>query len=173
MPIVHNKHISSRFLTELWNEKNPAVIDELLADEYVDHTKPPYVTGIEIGKKALPIVFPAIQRDFFKISLSIEDQVAEGNKVATQVVWTCTFKSDDDPPVAAGDVSIRGISIDHIRDGKIVENWNGLDVLYRLINLLRLADPQVDLDVPAPPVHCDDTQQCGRPDFTCVFGRCC
>jgi predicted SnoaL-like aldol condensation-catalyzing enzyme len=36
-----NKALVRRFLDQLYNSARPEVIDELLADDYVDHSAPP------------------------------------------------------------------------------------------------------------------------------------
>jgi len=154
----------------LWNEKNKHIIDELITDDYIDHTTPPYVSNEELqGPETFKRVFTAIQDVFFDIHVSIKDQIVEDDKVVTHAIWECTLKSDDDPPVAAQVVTVRGIGIDRIDGGKIVENWNTLDVLYRLISQLELADPFIDPDTPIPPaIPCDPAAP--RP---CRFGRVC
>ncbi|SRR6266487_5063642 len=153
-----NKDLSRRFLEELWNQKNKSIIDELLADTYVDHTPPP-----QQGTEALKGLFDALQQGFSDIRASIEDQIAEEDKVMTRVTWECTLKSDHPSP--ASQVTVMGVGIDRIDGGKIVENWNTLDVLYRLVNLLDSGIPK------PPPPRCVHNNDCG-PGFICQFGGC-
>jgi hypothetical protein len=137
-----NKDISRRFLEVLWNEKNDSIIDELIADAYIDHTTPcsPDFRELE-GPEVFKEVFDALQGDFFDIRVSIEDQIAEDDKVVNLVAWQYTLRSDNDPAIASQVVTITGIGIDRIDGSKIVESWNTFDVTYRLLNALEMACP--------------------------------
>ncbi len=171
----YNKRIVRRLAKKLWNKKNKDIIDELIADDYVDRTTPPSSADVELaGPERFKQVFTEIQKEFFSIHVYIKDQIAEDDKVVTCMTWECTVKSNDDP-LAAGQVfTLQGIGIDRIDNGKIVENWNTLDALYRLINLLSLHDPFIDPDTPAPDDRCDDDGDCGgkKLKFRCLLGRC-
>lgn len=161
-----NKDLSRRFLEELWNQKNVSIVGELLANTYVDHTPGTFDEGPQ-GPEALRQLFEALHRDFSDIRASIEDQIAEEDKVMTRVTWVCTLTSDD--PSAVSQVTVMGVGIDRIDQGKIVESWNALDVPYRLLNLLEGPDAP---NVPhPPPVPCDRDNPC-RPGFMCRFGTC-
>src|SRR6266568_3562608 len=95
MTTEENKGISRSFLERLWNDKNATIIDELIADNYHDHTTPPSAFNGELhGPEALKQFFAAIPKNI-DIQVTIEDQIAEGDKVATCVLWEYTVKSDD------------------------------------------------------------------------------
>jgi predicted ester cyclase len=55
------------------------------------------------------------------LSITIDDQIAEGNKVATR--WTATMTQQGKK------VSLKGITIDRFENGKIVEAWRIIDML--------------------------------------------
>jgi predicted ester cyclase len=159
----------------LWNKKNETVIGELLADNYVDRTPPP-----QRGDVTLNQLFQALQQGFSDISATIEDQIAEDDMVMTRVTWNCTRKSANAAP--ASQVTVVGVGVDRIDDGKIVENWNTLDILYRLLNLLDMAVPQPPLLAAAAPPdafalaaapqpQCVNDSQC-LPGYACQFGAC-
>src|SRR5690242_2317673 len=117
MATQDNKDLSRRFLEELWNQKNESIIDELLADIYVDHTPPTLQ-----GKEPLQELFEVLQQGLSDIHVTIDDQIAEDDKVMTRVIWAFTLKSDDPSP--ASQVNAMGVGVDRIDDGKIVESWN-------------------------------------------------
>jgi predicted SnoaL-like aldol condensation-catalyzing enzyme len=173
MTTQDNKDISRRFLEELWNQKNETIIDELIADTYINHTPPP-----QQGEVTLKGLFQELQQGFSGISATIEDQIAEDDKVMTLVTWKCTRKSAN----AASQITVVGVGVDRIQGGKIVENWNTLDILYRLLNLLDRAVPQPPpppAPVPlrafavaaAPPPACVVDSDC-LPGYACQFGAC-
>jgi predicted SnoaL-like aldol condensation-catalyzing enzyme len=169
MSTKHNKDISRRFLEELWNKKNVSIINELIADTYIDHTPPPNSMDEKLqGPAAFNQLFTALQDAFSDIRVSIGDQIAQHDRVATPVTWVYTLKSNDSSIVSQV-VTIMGIGIDRIHSGKIVENWNTLDVTYRLINLLGIPDP---LSPPAPP----PPQSCAKgcdPGYVCQSDGYC
>ena len=126
-----NKQLVERFLEELWNKKNLSVIEELIADDYVDHTTPPYVTSKELrGPEEIRQAFTMVQQAFSSVSITINsnDQIGEDDKVVTPMHWEYTVNDNGAAPQV---VQVTGIGIDRISDGKIVESWNTLDVLYR------------------------------------------
>lgn len=163
MPEEDNAALVARFLDELWNKKNVAIVDELLADTYVDHT-PPRSAGDQEpqGREAVKQVFEALHLGLSDIHVSIEDQIAEEDEVMTRVTWECTLKSND--PSTASPFTVMGVGVDRIDDGKIVEDWNTLDVLYRLLNLL----PQHFRAIQVP---CDPKHPC-KSGFRCQSGFC-
>jgi predicted ester cyclase len=55
------------------------------------------------------------------LSITIDDQIAEGNKVATR--WTATMTREGKK------VSLQGVTIDRFDNGKIVEAWRNIDML--------------------------------------------
>lgn len=175
MSTEDNKLISRRFLEKLWNEQDKYIIDELIADSYSDYTTPPYSNDDALqGPETFKKVSRAIQKAFFSIHATIKEQIAEGDKVVNHIIWECTLKREDDPTRAGQIVTDRGIGIDRINDGLIVENWNTLDILYRLISQFNLADPFIDPDVAKPPaVACDPKNPMSCiPGFKCVNGKC-
>ena len=169
MRLQDHKNLSSCFLEELWNQKNVSIIDELLADNYVDHTPPRRPGGAELGPEGLRRLFQRLQRIFVDIHVAIEDQIAQEDRVVTRLTWQITLRDDD--PAKTPQVTVMGISIDRIHCGKIVENWNMLDVLYRLLNLLETPVTEGNIPHPSAAPPCDGRGHC-PPHCLCRFGRC-
>lgn len=173
MPAQDNKAIVSNFLDQLWNHRDKSVIGANISDDYVDHTPPPKASDDKIqGPEAFSNAFDnLVNQDFPDIQLTIVDQITEGDKVASILTWKST----------ALKFTMTGIGIDRIDDsGKIIENWNTLDVLYRVINLLGMPDPlHVDPHHgpgpgpgPKPPLSpCIQTGDCDD-GFVCSDGQC-
>src|SRR4051812_44110281 len=84
MAAEENKALARRFLEEVFNEGNLAAIDELIDPDWVQHdpAMPEELRGIE-GARQLVEVYRAAFPD---LHITVEDQVAEGDKVATR--WT-------------------------------------------------------------------------------------
>jgi predicted ester cyclase len=127
MTCEENKALIRRFYEEI-DRGNIAVLDELVAEDYLDHNPPPF-PGLAGGRQALKQAFqlfweatPGYHR--------IEDQIAEADKVVTRL--TAFGKHEGDLPGAprtGNDMEMTAIVIHRIEDGKIVEKWSNKDVL--------------------------------------------
>jgi len=85
----NNKTLMHRFFEEVFNKKNLAAIDEFIAHDEVDHTLPASLPGTREGtKQAIGMYLAA----FPDLHLTIEDMVAEGDKVITRFTSRGTQK---------------------------------------------------------------------------------
>lgn len=119
-----NKQLILRLFEEVFNQQSLNAIDELYAPNVVDHSAfPDQSPGIEGIKSAIKGFFEIF--DDFKIT--IEDVVAEDDRVVTREAWRVTHKPSG--KIAEGSV----IHIFRIREGKITEEWSrGWDWLENL-----------------------------------------
>ena len=137
MSTEHNKALVRRFIEEVWNQKHLASIDVLVATNYLDHTSgnPPGPEGLKQFAEAYISAFPDLHT-------TIEDQVAEGDKVVTR--WTSYGTNTGSffgQPATGKSAMIAGMSIDRIADGKIFESWDALDQL-GMLQQLEMIPPQ-------------------------------
>jgi steroid delta-isomerase-like uncharacterized protein len=129
-----NKALVRRNFEEIWNRENYALVDELHAPDYVAHiaSTPAVVRGREQFKQ-----FVALRRFAFPDTrFVVEDQLAEGDKVATR--WTAhgTHQRAFMGVAPSGRaLTITGISIHRIVNGQIVESWDNWDALSLLPDL--------------------------------------
>lgn len=122
--IQENKALIRRFYEEVFNKKNLAAVDKFYAPNHIDHTLP---AGLPVGpegtKKAIEIIMTA----FPDLHVTIEDMIAEGDKVVTRFT---THGTQQGPlggiPPTGKPVAISTIEVTRIEDGKIIEDW-GLD----------------------------------------------
>ena len=127
-----NKTIVRKVFEEIQSQGNLALVDELVASDYVGHTPPADIHGPEGAKQfdmMLRAAFPDIQ-------VTVEDQIAEGDKVATR--WTCrgTHKGQfQGMPPTGEQMTMSGMTIFRIANGKLVEGWNNPDLLGMLQQL--------------------------------------
>jgi steroid delta-isomerase-like uncharacterized protein len=124
MSTEDNKTLMGRFIEEVFNQKNLAAIDEFIAPNHVDHTLPPFLpTTPEGTKRAIGIFLTA----FPDVHLTVEDMIAEGDKVVTRYTSRGTQKGAFmGVPPTGKQMTVSSIIIAQITDGKIVEEW-GLD----------------------------------------------
>ncbi len=124
MSIEANKAVMRRYFEEIWNGRELALLDELVAPDYVNHTAPD--PSLPTGPAGLKPVFAAVLASFPDIQFSVDDVVAEGDLVVSR--WT--MRATPSGGAAAGRaVESSGISIDRVVDGKIVEHWRVSDDL--------------------------------------------
>jgi predicted ester cyclase len=63
-------------------------------------------------------------------SCTIEDQIAEGDKVVTRFAFSgCQMKDLPEIPSNGGCFNVSGVTISRVADGKIVEEWMYMDEL--------------------------------------------
>lgn len=122
-----NKALVRRFYEEI-DKGNLAAMDELVAEDYLDHNPPPF-PGLRPGREGLKQSF----RMFLEATPGhhrIEDQVAEGDKVVTRL--TSFGKHEGDLPGAprtGNDLEMTSITIHRIAGGKLVEKWAEKDLM--------------------------------------------
>ncbi|MFQ5996820.1 MAG: ester cyclase [Dehalococcoidales bacterium] len=127
MSVEENKAIELRFFEEVVNKGNIAVIDELFATNFVDHSVFPGMTADREGAKQFFTMAHTVFPDFHS---TLEDMFAEGDKVVQRFTARGTHQGEFMGIAPTGkQVTIPGIAIHRITGGKIVENWVSMDML--------------------------------------------
>ena len=117
---------NARRLVDRINQGDLAVIDDLCAPNHVSHNPPLITHGLEEYKQTFSMLLTA----FPDLHFSIEDQLAEGDRVATRYAWSGTHAGTLMGILPTGKhVTVTGISISHWVDGKSDEVWTNLDSL--------------------------------------------
>jgi steroid delta-isomerase-like uncharacterized protein len=121
-----NKALMRRGIEEVWNRGNFDVVAELVAADYVGHQPPIENHGPEGAKR----YFMELRAAFPDIHFSIEDQIAEGDRVVTRWTARATHQGayQGIPPTGKSG-TVTGITINRVASGKIVEGWTNLDAL--------------------------------------------
>lgn len=121
--------IIRRFYMEVLEGGNLDLIDELSADDYVDHEEglpgqPPGKEGVRYFVNAMRAAFPDI-----KVA-SLEPYLADGNMEACHVVLTGTHQGEMAGVAPTGkSVEFDGTDIIRVEDGKVAEHWGTTDNL--------------------------------------------
>ena len=128
-----NKTVARRIVEEAFNEGRYEVIEELIAPTYVNHDPATGdVTGIDGVKQSID----GYRSAFPDLTITIKEQIAEGDLVATRWIATGTQKGELMGVAATGkEATVTGLTLDTIKDGKIVESWNNWDTLGMLQQL--------------------------------------
>ena len=141
-----NKATVRRVPDEVFNQGNLSVVDELFAPDYVLHD--PGILREELrGLEAFKEQWVSMFRTAFPdLRIVIEDQVAEGDKVATRYTGTGTHQGElmGFPPTN-NRVEVTGTITSRFAEGKIVEEWDNIDsmgMMQQLGIVPPLAPPQ-------------------------------
>jgi len=134
-----NKALVRRYVEEVLNRKNLAIIDELFAPTFVDHdSSMPEARGPAGVKRLAGMVHVS----FPDLHFSVEDLVAEGDKVAYRYTVRGTHTGDFMGIAPTGKQFVAtGIHIYRVADGKFQEEWENWDMLGVLRQLGVLPQP--------------------------------
>src|SRR5215218_10232744 len=115
-----NKALVRRFTEEVYNRRNLDAADELLAPDFVDYGAPP---GEDAGIEGYKLAVATEQAASSDLHFSIEEQIAEGDKVVSRVVGSGSVDQGELKGVAPTGVriTIENISINRVVEGKIVD----------------------------------------------------
>ena len=118
-----NKTVSRRFFEEVFAKGKLNVLDEIITKDHVNSgpgSLPELPTGPE-GAKQLVTVY---RNAFPDIRFTIDEQIAEGDKVVTRWSADGTHKGELVGIPATGKTStVTGITVDRFVNGKIAESW--------------------------------------------------
>ncbi len=121
-----NKAVVRRAIGEATNGRNLSVFDEIVSPSFVDHEAGPEPSGPEGEKRLLSMMLAA----FPDWHLTIEDQIAEGDKVVTRLRARGTHRGEFRGIAPTGRrVTVAAINIARLDGGKIVESWGNSDAL--------------------------------------------
>jgi steroid delta-isomerase-like uncharacterized protein len=120
------KAIQQRFVEEIQNQGKIEVVDELIAEDCVNHTPPP---GVPADREGAKQIFQMIRAGFPDHDAQVIHMVAEGDIVATYKTFTGTHEGEFmGIPATGREATIRVMDFVRFRDGQIVEHWNIVDV---------------------------------------------
>ncbi|WP_392966207.1 ester cyclase [Streptomyces sp. LN245] len=127
MSTEENKRLVRRFYREI-DAGNLDAMDELVAEDYLDHSPPPF-PGFAPGREGLKQVF----RLFWEATPGtheIEDQIAEGDKVVTRLRARGVHEGDlPGIPATGRPITMTATVMHRIENGKLAEKWSDKDLL--------------------------------------------
>jgi len=127
MSAEENKAVLHRLAEEIFNKGNISVVDEIIAPDYVFHGP----VGMEYkGPEGFKQMVTMYRNAFPDLHMTVEDMVAEGDKVAQRITIRGTHKGELMGIAPTGkQVTITGIIIVRFVGGKEVEAWSTMDLL--------------------------------------------
>jgi ketosteroid isomerase-like protein len=116
---IHNSPESRkavfRRLVDLYATGDISALEEVIAPNYVGHTS---AGDRDLEGFRQSILFFHNLYVYTKDSFRVEDQLVDGEKVVTRMTANVRIRETGEP------VTLLGINIARIVDGKIVEEWN-------------------------------------------------
>ncbi len=123
-----NKALIRRYI-EAVNTRDPAILDDFVSPDFVDHNPTPF-PGLPSGLQGAKQSFELTKMAFPDGYHEIQDLLSDGNKVVTRIQGRGTHNGDFlGIPATGKQVTMEGITIFRIEGGKIVERWGRIDAL--------------------------------------------
>jgi steroid delta-isomerase-like uncharacterized protein len=131
---LENKALVRRLYEEVWNKRRVELVDELMSPSHAMHDN--HLPDSGIGPEAYKRNVARYVNGFPDLRFTVEDMVADHDKVA--VCWTIsgTHKGEFRGISPTGKkISVDGITINHVADGKIMDSyvsWDALGLMQQL-----------------------------------------
>ncbi len=141
VPGEENKALARRAVEELFNRGNLEAADELFAPDYILHdlASP---EGEVHGPEGFKHFVGVFRTAFPNLHVTIEDQIAEGDKMVTRYTVTGNHLGDlMGLPPSGKRVTIVGAGVSRASGGKFVETWDHYDALDVCCQVLKPTTP--------------------------------
>ena len=125
---VNKRELVGRLLEEVWGKGNLALLPDLLSEGISAHVAAhsEAIEGIDDYRR-----FVAAYNGLLgEVRFSVEDQLEEGDRLATR--WTAWLPSGENEEGPRGEqdlLPVMGISIHRFADDRIAESWDTWDAL--------------------------------------------
>ena len=126
MSTEQNEALVRRMVEELFNRGNVSLADEFLAPDFIEREELP--PGTPSGREGVIQMTAMLRSAFPDFKATIDDIIAQGDKVVIRQTWTGTHKGEfmGVPPTGRS-VSIGVIDIIRVAGGKFAEHWGQMD----------------------------------------------
>jgi steroid delta-isomerase-like uncharacterized protein len=132
MSIEENKAIAQRFYAEVINGGSDPALEELVSPDYVDRL----VVGVPPSLDAFRDFLRMVATAFPDIEVTVEDMLAEGDRVAARVTVRGTHLGPLFGQAPTGKPAVfAGVDVLRIAGGQVVERWSVRDLLGMLRQL--------------------------------------
>jgi predicted ester cyclase len=133
MGALENKSLANRFVEEVLNKGNLSVIDQYATLNFIDHR---VILGLPAGREGMRAFISGLRGAFPDLHYTIDDTIAEGDKVVQRSIARGTMKGDFMGMSASGKTAIwEEIHITRFAEGRAVEHWAVVDQLGMLTQL--------------------------------------
>jgi steroid delta-isomerase-like uncharacterized protein len=128
MAALTNKELVKKFYQEVWNERRANCVEKYLSPSHalVD----PNAMDTKTGPEAYKTVLTRFLQAFSNLKFEVQEMVCEKDKVVAS--WTITGVHSGEYnglPATNKKITVEGISIHQIADGKIMDTYSVWDTL--------------------------------------------
>jgi steroid delta-isomerase-like uncharacterized protein len=134
MSIEENKTAARRIPEAIFNRGDLAVADEVVATDYIEHFSLP--SGFPSGRAGLKQFVQAIRAAFPDFHYTVDEVIAEGDKVVLRVTASGTQRGEfSGMPATGKSATWSEMHIARMANGQLVEHWAVQDQLGMLQQL--------------------------------------
>ena len=128
-----NKLLVRRYIEEVVNTGNVTLLSDFVSPDYFETNAPAgQVRGIEGAKQHIV----SVRRTYPDLHVTVEQQIAEGDWVATRITARGTHRGQWLGMKPTGKrVEITGVNLDRVGAGRIVEHGGAANLLVPLLNI--------------------------------------
>jgi ketosteroid isomerase-like protein len=143
MSTEQNKATARRWFFDIIAQGQLDVADEIFAANHVIHDPHGPPGGWPNGPEGLKMVASVFGGGFADWNIVVEDQIAEGDRVASRWIASAinTGPLQGWPPTGRP-VRVTGVNVTRFAEGKIVESWFNFDMLTLLQQLGAIPTPE-------------------------------
>lgn len=127
MTAAANRDLLTRYMSEVWGERNPRAVERFASESFMRHTSP---VGEPLDRTAQISRLESFRKAFPDITIEVDDVVSEGDLLAFRSVMRGTHRGEflGIPPTGQR-VSVRLVDMVRVESGRFVEQWGGPDML--------------------------------------------
>jgi steroid delta-isomerase-like uncharacterized protein len=123
--MADHKALAQRWFTEVMNQGNEEVIDEITSPDFVDHDSLP---GTSADRDGLHDFVKQIRSAFPDLEVQIDDILAEGDQIAVRSTFRGTHEGDFMGIAATGKkVEVANYDFVRLENDQAVEHWGTID----------------------------------------------
>jgi len=120
-----NKDTALRFYYDVWDQGAVDAVDDLFAEDFVDHAPVP---GQQAGRAGVTQFVRAFRSAFPDLAVSVDLQVSAQGRVASRYTVRGTHQGVFRGVAATGKrIEVTGIDVHVVHGGRLVERWGFLD----------------------------------------------
>jgi predicted ester cyclase len=141
MSVEDNKTVVRRYFAGAYADEGEALVDELLAPDYVGRFPPnPDV----VGQEAVKQFNRETRRAFPDLELTLDELLAEGDKVVVRWTMSGTHLGEMRGGIAptGKPFTVTGTTTNRVASGKIAEAWGNIDLLGLMLQLGLVTPPR-------------------------------
>jgi len=112
--LEQNKAFIQNHFEEFVNRKNSAIAYQNFALDFLDHDEP---YGESVGPEPAKQMMEAVYVKYPELHVTVEDSIAEADKVMVRNVWRATDSS------TGKKIEFKGFVLWRLASGKIAERW--------------------------------------------------